>query len=190
MGCIWRKTRCTAHAEGSCSLAALLSLTKERPGCPGSPHQLPAPPKFGLSQFETKVTCKDLSTAAVVSVLYTIFHLVLIPWQGHHAEEKGLSLLHAPGRRHRSWHFSVWLPGCSRHCSFHLGKCWPTALIWLDESSVGKTCPQERLFFPDAPLRWSGSLPAHSCAHPATSRLDLARASLAACFGVAAGARC
>lgn len=37
---------------------------------------------------------------------------------------------------------------------------------------LGKACPQEKLLFPDAPLRWSGSLPAHSCAHPATSRLE------------------
>lgn len=36
-GCIWGKNRHTAHAEGSCSLAALPPLTKDSPGCPGSP---------------------------------------------------------------------------------------------------------------------------------------------------------
>lgn len=49
VGYAWGKTRCIAHAKGSHSLAALLPLTKDSPGCPGSPHQHPAPPKSGLS---------------------------------------------------------------------------------------------------------------------------------------------
>lgn len=43
--------------------------------------------------FETEVTCGCLSAAALISIPYTSSHLALIPWQGHHGEENGLSVL-------------------------------------------------------------------------------------------------
>lgn len=91
VGCIWGEN--IAHAEGSCSLAALLPLTKDSPGCTRSPHQHPAPPKSG--PFETEVTRGGLSAAALISIPYTTSHLALVPWEGHHGEENSLSVLRA-----------------------------------------------------------------------------------------------
>lgn len=165
----------TEHAKGSCSLAALPPLTKDSPGCSGSPHQHPASPKLGLSWFETEVTCEGPSTAGPrVHALHQLppgsHPLARTPWGGkwpfsppcQHAQGGGTDA-------------DILVPdslAAQGTAAFTLGDTGqPPWSGWMNPR-LGKACPQERLFFLNAPLRSSGSLPAHSCAHPATSRLE------------------
>lgn len=172
VGCIWGKNRSPARAKGSCSQAALPPLTKDNPRCQTHPTSTLLLPNWGRADLKQRWLGGSEHCSPRVHTLHQLppgsHALARTPWGG-----KGPFCplcWHAAGRRHRCWHFSVWLPGCSRH--FHLGKYWPAASIWPDECSAGKSLPQERLFFPHAPRRWAGSLPAPSCAHPATSRLE------------------